>query len=210
MEVGKEKRGKERKGRPGKLMFPGHKSRETFFSAFPFGANLFFDTRGRHWLVSSLGQRSLWCPFSTEWGTFPSCFPSLLLWAATSQTRFWRNVESVWVQKDWVRLPLLLPCCSPLTLLLGQWIYMVFSALQIARSLIFLTADTTPGVFKNHIQWCPGKCETTSSPKKGGGGVWFVALANSPGVNTPTMAGWQDPSISWEETHSSRALQGIS
>ena len=33
----------------------------------------------------------------------------------------------------------------------------VFSARQIAYALIFLTADTTPDFFKDHIQWCAGK-----------------------------------------------------
>lgn len=44
------------------------------------------------------------------------------------------------------------------------------SALQIAHALIFLAADTTPDFFKDHIQYCAGKCET-SPPKGAGGGI---------------------------------------
>lgn len=75
MEVGKENRGKERKGRPGKLMFPGLKSAETFFLAFLFGANLFFDTRGRCRLVSSLVRAAFDASSAQDWETSPELPP---------------------------------------------------------------------------------------------------------------------------------------
>lgn len=188
MEVGKENRGKERKGRPGKLMFPGRKSAETFFLAFLFGANLLFDTRGRCRLVSSLGQSRLWCQLSTGLGTFPRVTSRHFCFGLQLSRQDFEGMWRVYGCKK-------TGSGCHFTLAVHHSHYCLGNEKTLCLSdslcLIFLTADTTPGFFKNHIQWCAGKCETTSCPKKGGSRLWFVALANSPGVNTPTMAWWQ-------------------
>lgn len=155
---------------------------------FLSGANLCFNTRGHHWLISCSFSPKKHLPAQYRIGNlsrFPS--PSLVLGCNHVGKILKESGESTGSSCH------LHPCCTPPTY-----------RSDTGSCFDFPPCWYSPDVFKDHIQWCAGKYTTTNSQTVGEG-CWFAAFTKFSGVNTPPWLISRNQRGS-EETHCSTAL----
>lgn len=143
---------------------------------FLSGANLFFNTRGHHWLISCSFSPEKHLPAQYRIGNLPR-FPSPSLVLGCNRVGKILKESGACIGSRCH----LHPCCTPPTYRSGSE--------YTGSCFDFPPCWYSPDFFKDHIQWCAGKHNNQFSSN--GGGVLICSLCQVPCCKHSTTANFK-------------------